>query len=716
MVDVDHQQAALAATTLLTGMTPDFSGAVNPSNVVLLDLNPQAISLSEPIQTAVSYTQGGGKFIESRGGVLKNFTVSGTTGLLLPGTLGVAANVLSKPSAGGLFDSLRAEDQAKRSGFKAFYELRLLFRRFMLERRLGKKILMHWLDFKADEFWLIEPKSFDMQRDKGAPFLYRYNISFVGIEPSEDSALRGVQGRARQVMQEREGAAANRLAASQARLPGQDISSVKAALRLRQMRSNLLQFVVGRDAGVAGRLKLTLQRVLANMNEVVGIASDINTIRRTLVDLPLTLYRQLLSSIAGAFNILEDLQTGFEADVVGSDVNEFLVEARFLTEGLLAHHQRLFASLPAEDLLRENQKFTTPRGRTGTTGQLIQEPDEGSAVGAFPLDEDPFFGGNGLDLIGDVQKIARSSVMRPEIIHTGDNIFDLAQRLMGDVNMFVFLILLNRLNPPYIVSSATDKPPSTLAWGETILVPTTTGAKETSLAGVNPVDPGIFSFSGNVSDFGSNNQVVDDDRPDTAMQWRVDQWVGFTVELLDGAGVGEKRVVVANTEDVLTVNRPWTLTPSPGDAYRVTLEIFSKRRAVSAEAQAYGFDLLAKFPKLEGGLVSGGGVDLVLSGNKDLAIVRGVENFSQAILLRLHTEQNSNKLHPTYGVGLPIGRPMTPELQALYTFLARGSLFDDPRVDSVNNPQLTFEDGTLRFDVEIKPVKAQARKRFRIAA
>jgi len=55
-----------------------------PDDLHLLNLNPQQLSMQEPLATAIAPTQGGGKFIESRGGVMKTLTIHGTTGFLPP--------------------------------------------------------------------------------------------------------------------------------------------------------------------------------------------------------------------------------------------------------------------------------------------------------------------------------------------------------------------------------------------------------------------------------------------------------------------------------------------------------------------------------------------------------------------------------------------------------------------------------------------------------
>ncbi len=45
--------------------------------------------------------------------------------------------------------------------------------------------------------------------------------------------------------------------------------------------------------------------------------------------------------------------------------------------------------------------------------------------------------------------------------------------------------------------------------------------------------------------------------------------VGATIEIVGGAGAGQKRTVIANTATSITVGRPWDIAPAAGSAYEV---------------------------------------------------------------------------------------------------------------------------------------------------
>ncbi len=56
---------------------------------------------------------------------------------------------------------------------------------------------------------------------------------------------------------------------------------------------------------------------------------------------------------------------------------------------------------------------------------------------------------------------------------------------------------------------------------------------------------------------------------DAGAGWTVDRFVGYTVEILSGAGAGQTRVISSNTVDVLTVTTAWTTLPDATSNYQI---------------------------------------------------------------------------------------------------------------------------------------------------
>lgn len=60
---------------------------------------------------------------------------------------------------------------------------------------------------------------------------------------------------------------------------------------------------------------------------------------------------------------------------------------------------------------------------------------------------------------------------------------------------------------------------------------------------------------------------------DSAKNWVPDRYVNATVELLSGAGQGQRRSVITNTATTLTVSPAWDTLPSAGASYRLQASI-----------------------------------------------------------------------------------------------------------------------------------------------
>jgi phage baseplate assembly protein W len=182
--------------------------------------------------------------------------------------------------------------------------------------------------------------------------------------------------------------------------------------------------------------------------------------------------------------------------------------------------------------------------------------------------------------------------------------------------------------------------------------------------------------------------------------------------MLTGANLGEKRVIVSNTTDletgstVFVTNRGFSNTPTTDDTFKVYLELFSSRRPVTPETMAFGRDIMGVFTKVNG-VTTDGTIDIMLGPRKDLATVQGQENLEQAITLALQTPRGSNKSNPLYGTADVIGRPQEPNIAALNIFYVRQSLLQDPRISSVERPEVSFIGGAMYFTVYVRPVRVQ---------
>jgi hypothetical protein len=666
-----------------------------------LNLNPQQITMREPFATSVTVTQGGGKVVESRGGVLKSLQISGTTGYL-PTPDGTRV-IFTKPltafrQRGALVDlSLAAEEErAQRSGFYAFYRLRHLFRSYQYEKRRGRTDLtMHYMDFKGDDYWRIEPQEFTLSRSSRKPFSYDYQLSAQLLEPSAGPSQRPDPIRNQTLFVP--------LGLSD---DFRDVSILGAIRRLEELAHAGAGFI----RHLSSSIKLSFQEVLRNVTDVVSVFEDVHSAFATLAQTPLNLLKQLDSAVGGMFEVVSSLTPDSPAGAIAqlltgatlAELNEWLLEAKMTGAHIASYVIRNHADRPNRSVLQEDDKFSRSRARQGSVSSLMVEP-EGSTGSP---DANPFIGRSGLDLVTDVDKLVNLRSVEVVPIQTGDTIFSLAQRTLGDPQRFVDLVLINQLVAPYIVPDKKNKPSGTLAWNEFIQVP---AASIASRSGPDQRTAPVPTYASTVTQTGLTDELVDEMQSDP---WRVDQWIGYTVTLTKPSGVVQTRVVVFNTETILSVNYPWDDPPDVDDAYSITLDLFSLRQPTSEEGRVFGTDLLVVFSRKNGRPHQEMTADIALNGRGDLAKVSGIENWAQSIRLRAHCEQGRHPFHPGYGLALPVGRPFNTDVVLLFLFLARQSLLSDPRTAEVRHPRIDMTGDTVAFSVEAQPVRIKAVRAF----
>jgi hypothetical protein len=327
----------------------------------------------------------------------------------------------------------------------------------------------------------------------------------------------------------------------------------------------------------------------------------------------------------------------------------------------------------------------------------MQEP----AGSAGSPDANPFIGASGLALVTDVDGIAGTGQLTSVVINNDEDVYALARRVFGKAERFVDIVLLNKLEFPFIVADPESKPPNTLAWGERVLVPASSqvGAAIQDDPGVSavPTTSGVVDISAPLS------QLVD-----STARWMPDQWVGYSVTVVTG---GDRQTLVCNgnTSDHLSLSGVWSVAIVPGTTtYSLSSIRFEPRRPPTADSRAYGTDLLVEFG-------SDGLCDLVVDATSDLALATGIDNLIQAITLRSRCPLGEHPFHKTYGLLPPVGRPLTGDVGVLHSFFARRSLLSDPRISKVRNIQLNLVGDTLTMSAEVQPIDSRSLRPITIA-
>lgn len=665
------------------------TGLIDEGRFVVLTL-PQQVSMRGPFATTVTVMQGGGKVVESQGRVLTPCTISGTTGFLPPGTA-----VPLRPASGRLVPNVFDVDGqlGAISGYLAFRKLKYLFDLYGDERRRGNlDVLLYFFDYKNDEFWRIEPQSFDMSRSSRRPMSYDYNVQFQGLERADAVAVRDQEvdlvtgissllaGNARVNTSNVGGVLAKVAGALSA---ASKSSIITAVSRLGDLVTSGLDFLRHCDSVVRRAFQATLNK----LDSVVGFFANIHDTFFTLLDTVPTLMAQLSSSLAGLFNTVSK----FAPDNIAQELNAWALEVTTLSDHMAVQVSALVASQSQRDVRDTDQRFSTGRMKQGATTDLMREPGDGAGA----PDANPFIGSSGLSMTTDVDALASSTQHVAIVINNGEDIYALARRVFGKIERFTDLVLLNKLEFPFIVASSGAKPPNTLAWGEYILVPAPNSS--TAATSFDAVDASVVpTTSGTVDQPSVLSQLTD-----STAAWIPNQWVGYSVTAVT-AGSRQTLLCNANTSTQLTLSGNWTIAITPGlTTYSVAYAKFDPRRPATAETRAYGVDILAVFD-------ADGRCDAALGATSDLAVARGLDNFFQAIVLRARCPVGEHPFHKSYGMAVPIGRPFTDDVGVLYSFFVRRSLLSDRRVGKVRNVQLNLSGDTVTASAEVQPVSVRA--------
>lgn len=684
----------------------------DPKKWVALNLNPQQISIQSPFATAVTPTQGGGKVVESRGQILRLYNVSGTTGYLPPKPNdGNVASVGGKnPITRGDFtgavlsgNTTRAplvptnvtldRDQGLRSGFYAFHKLDYLFRRYGYLRRIGRTdVMMVWVDFKSDDYWCIEPDQFTLQRSSRKPFLYDYSISFKGIEPLETQLVGYVDDTLYRAKDVAKMTPRNRgiigPSISMQLLDGihqyqQDSAVFQTVSRFGELLDNGNAWVNQlSDAGVVG-----FQVCLAAVSSIVNYFQAFHDASSKLDQTSLALFSQLDNALAGWVDVYNE----FTDDNLKQEANEWYLEVTVMSD-LMQDHIRALGASNTDAVNTADRKFTTSRMRGGSTTDTMPETGTGSP------DVQPLIGASGLDLVTDVGDLSSAS-MKPVRINHGEDIYMFALRVLGSINRFIDVVIINELQFPYIVSDTITRPAGCRAWGDVLLVP----SDDPVAAFIqSDNDDNAPSVEGTADTSGTSTTLID-----STMLWRDDQWIGYTITAKTGS-LTDTHVVVSNTTTTVTINLPWAITITPGTTtYEIRMVTFDVHRPVDAETRAYGRDLLVLFTAKDR-------ATLVQGANGDLAQVQGKDNLVQAVNLRARCPIGHHPLHPRYGLPSPVGRPVDASVAAMTLFNTRHSFMADPRVAAVQNASVDEEGDKFYLRASLQPVLARTAVPIRV--
>lgn len=434
-------------TLRIPGLSPVASTGDNAT--YFFTVPPKVLEVAEPFATTIVNTQGGGKFIESHGSILKEFKVQGTTGL----RPNKAAAALSIP----FFDSTRAADTARNvgtlagvipvgqgsstdkdnilktevTGFDSLVHLKNIFRAYSdikggndLAGVPSRNVVMAWYNSKDGEYWLVEPMDFRVTQNSSSPMTYEYNITMKALVPlahtfsSIEDPMETLRGEGRSLF-------------SRLRGYSQDITDFFLTIST----------LINRTAGLAVSITDTILRPALSL--LRGI-SAIKVSKEKFSPTVKRNARSLIDEIKVAADELSNSDQFDDQDVMLNAMYRMVITCSHI----LAEPEIREAS-DSTGLTEQRSRLVDAYNRRGTVNLASRAPNTGGS--------DTFIGN---------QPVA-SSVVR-DTVHVGEDIRSLAARLLGDRNQWHTLVLLNDLRAPYI---STTSGTNLLAPGDEVLYP-----------------------------------------------------------------------------------------------------------------------------------------------------------------------------------------------------------------------------------------------------
>lgn len=553
------------------------------------------------------------------------------------------------------------------TGQAEFRRLKSLFDLWADRSRTNQYAVLHWFSFKDDEFWQIEPVSFTLRRSKSAPFSYKYEISFTGVAPSVHFGQKTLE--------------------PVPRTPVVFIKNTQTSLDQMQVLINKGPQLL---RNLSGTIHDSVQKVLSVGAAVISVVADTqDALRQVSTDLALNVLLQFNAAVEGTVSILIGGTLNFAVQTE-ADVNEFILTALSLGDDLTSYFDELFDNSGAGNAVAQLGQDPDADLTASLVNDQVTAPGAGATSSDF------------LAQIPNIERYVQATLLAKTKVFTGETIYDVALRKLGSSQAYLILVSVNGLVSPYIVADAANKPPGTIAYGEDIFYPVIDDVQQDQVDG-DAVSANLTSFTGVLT--GATSTTI----TDTAkiLAWSPDQYAGYLVHV-PSVGNDNTRVVTRNTSDVLTVNRPWTVTPSPGQPYQLVYMPFELRGRPNPDELTYGVDLLAQF------IVVGGEVkvDLVLGPDRDLATIAGFPNFEQAMTILCNADRGSYPLHPTFGLSLPIGEEPTDDVKALFAFDVRRNLLKNGKIASVASVDFTVRGDVVDLSVQVVPITAGRARLF----
>ena len=409
-------------SSLTKGITRDKNGKNNWQEF-RLQINPQELTQDEIFAIEVTPTFRG-VVVEHHGQILKDITISGTTGKSPKARDGGVVPATGRPVLA-----------SGHSGYEEFHELRSYIRAYVeakrVDKRDGGELRLVFKNFKDEEYLFVEPQKFTMKRSSEKSILYNYTIQLKAIgvangptKPSGDNY--GI------------------------------IGDVAAVLNKATTLINYASNTISAASGIVRRFEQDL------VNTILGPTNALLALTRQVQSGQFTKLTATRKSVE-ALRLEYDRVGNNVADGIGIDMTEYNAAAgRTSTLSGTPGRQPTYSEFQALNgfqagrrglavLLSENKLFEEDAGAQNATVENIYE--------------------------GKIS-IPRATSVRSVQIDGSDTIQTLAARELGDPDRFREIALLNNLKAPYIDSIGGE---GVLTPGQNIFLPQQSSQQSTGV-------------------------------------------------------------------------------------------------------------------------------------------------------------------------------------------------------------------------------------------
>lgn len=684
--------------------------SLNPTNMTILIPYLQSKDNSKPSAVFITPTLGGGKHIEDRGRIKETITLTGTSGFL----------AAFKPT-GTLFEQFKAEvqreiasftlegeltEKGKRSGYAWFHRFMNVFELYWKIKReedphLAEATRLIWVGEKDEEFLVVSPLSFNYRRGNSGleKFAYSWTIQLEVIESFDKNPLKP---------------------RSPLISPSKSIFELFAEVF--DAIAKIIEIFVELVKLTFGLVATLIQSVL----DLFRIAYDlIDNLRKGIVSIANTFYETGASIVKSIFDTgRAAIQTIQDFYNIGSSIekafNEALVTGGQAVEAFFAKAREFSGQLYPEKRISEDTKYggsrPVPGGspallansiRESTTGPDYTEELDVDSIGSSPYS-------SGLPLInsragnpsakglksyeGDLRQFSRDKWTDIAVrqIHQNDTIFSIAKRELGSIHYWQDLVILNNLNPPYIVADNTTRSSGVLTYNDKIRVPLPASSEVSIERSTTQIISKPPQVSG-IATGGTVTTLIDATKSAVPDRWRVDQWKGFTCSIISGTNSGEKSLISSNTFDTITVEDAFTNPIDGTSVYIIWLDQINPPMPDSNDDMSLGFDL-------EGRKLEDGRWDMVKAPNNDASVITGIRAFVQSMHLGFDTRLGADPWRPEDGLYNIIGMKATTENLLLHRLYARQIVLSDERVDEIVHETVFVDESSDISRIEMECV------------